>query len=875
MTPRPPAAAEWLLARSLPADDRQAVLGDMCEEFAQRTERDGASAARRWYRHQVRRSIPINLRRRAIDSPISRPALAGGVMQDVRYAVRALRKAPGFTLVVLLTLALGIGATTAIFSVVDAVLLRPLPYPAPDRIVSFAWRFPNGPAPAAVTPLTFQHWHDHARAFDAFAVTTGGSFMMVRDGAAERVAAVSGTAGFFKAIGVSPAMGRDFLPADCVPGAERVAVISHGMWRRVFGGAPDAVGKTIALSERPYTVIGVMPADFSYEPDADVWSPLQLRVDARDRGLNYTVIARLRAGMTMEQAQSETDRLFEPFRAGTVQHAPSRATGIQLIRLQDHIVADLRPLLQVLLGAVSLVLLIACGNVANLLLSRSTARAREMAIRSALGAGRYRLARQAVIEALILSAAGGLAGVALAAAGVRALLATIPGQLPRFGAVAIDGRILLFAVLVSAALGVVFGLLGIMRLLKTDPGDLLKAAAGTGADRARHRLSNTLVVGEVALSLVLLVGAGLLIATFVNLRSISLGFETDRLLTVQLTPSAARFGSAAAGVELDRRLIENIGAIPGVSAVTTASSLPLERGPNFIFGVEEDPPDKNSYVELRAVGPDYHATLGIPLRAGRGLTAADAEGSLPVVVVNEALAQLLGGAGRALGRRVIIGRSTPGAGAPREIVGVVPNVADGRPGTRVFPTMYLPRTQFGSGGSVMVLIRTAGNVAIAPDLRRAITAIDAGLPIARIRTMDEVARAAVARQRFNMLLTGVFAAVALALAMVGLYGLLSYQVAQRRREIGVRMALGARRVDVLKMFVKRGLALTTLGLLIGAAGARALARFLETLVFGVTTSSPSVYVTAAAVLLAVACLASLIPARRAMRADPVIALRSE
>jgi putative ABC transport system permease protein len=873
--PRPPRIAEWLLKVSLPDDDRQAVLGDLCEELLQRAGSQGVPAARRWYWNQVQRSFFSNVRRRAFESASPKPPLIGGLMQDVRYAIRSLVKAPAFTAVVLLTLALGVGANTAIFSVVDAVLLRPLPYPEPDRMVSFAWQLPTGVSPANVTPLTFQYWQEHAQAFDGFAATSDGAFMLAVDGSAERVIGESGTADFFKVIGVSPAMGRGFLPEECVPGADRVAVISHGLWRRVFGGLPGAVGKTITLNDRPYTVVGVMPAGFSYAPEADFWSPLQLRVDPRDRGLNYTVIGRLRAGMTIEQAQSETDRLFQQFQAQNPLHAPKGTRTIDLIRLQDFLVADLRPLLQVLLGAVSLVLLIACGNVANLLLSRSTARARDMAIRSALGAGRYRLARQTVIETLLLSLAGGLAGVVLAVVGVRAFVASIPAQLPRLSTVAIDARVLGFALLISTGLGVAFGLMGVTRLMKADPNGVLKAGAGTGVDVARHRLSNALVVGEVALSVILLIGAGLLIATFMNLRGVRLGFEPDNLMAMQLTPSVAKYGPPAAGVALDRLLIERIGAIPGVASVTTASSLPLERGPNFIFGLESDPPEKINYVELRAVGPDYASTLGIPLRAGRSLIASDAENSLPVVVVNEALAKILGGPARAVGQRVVIGKSTPAAGAPREIVGVVANVADGRPGTRLFPTMYLPRTQFGGGGSVAVLVRTTGNLQIASDLRSAVSAIDPKLPIARIRSMRDVAWSALARQRFNMLLTGVFAATALALAMVGLYGLLSYQVAQRTREIGVRMALGARRADVLRMIVRRGLILTSIGLVLGAAGARGLARFLETLLFGVTATSPWVYGIVAGVLLAVALFASLIPARRAMRADPVMALRAE
>jgi putative ABC transport system permease protein len=796
-------------------------------------------------------------------------------MQDLRYAIRALLKSPAFTAVVVLTLALGIGANTAIFSVVDAVLLRPLPYPEPDRIVSFAWRFAEGVSPANVTPLTFQYWRESSQAFDGFAVTSDGSANLIRDAVAERVKTTSATADFFKAIGVSPMVGRGFLPEDCVPGAAQVAVISYGTWQRVFGGTSDVVGRAITLNDRSFTVIGVMPAGFSYEPAADLWFPLQLRIDARDRGRNYMVIAGLRPGMTIEQAQSETDRLFQRFQAANPQHAPRDARTINLIRLQDFLVADMQPLLFVLLGAVGLVLLIACGNVANLLLSRATARARDMAIRSALGAGRSRLVRQVLTECLLLSLLGGVAGVALANVGVHTLIALIPSQLPRLADVAVDRRVLGFALLLSTALGLLFGLIGAIRVLKSDPGGVLKASAGTGADMARQRLSNVLVIGEVALSVILLVGAGLLIATFVNLRGVRLGFDTDNIVTVQLSASAAKFGSTAAGAQLDRTLIERIGAIPGVSSVTTASSLPLERGPNFIFGIDKDPPDKVNYVELRAVGPDYFRTLGITLRAGRGLSASDAEGSLPVTVVNETLARLFGGPETALGQRIIIGRGTPSGGATREIVGVVSDVADGRPGTRLFPTLYLARTQFGGGGNLAVLIRTSGSVEIAPDLRRVIREIDPQLPIARIRTMNDVASAALAQQRFNMMLIGVFATIALALAMVGLYGLLSYQVAQRTREIGVRIALGARRADVLRMIVERGLILTFVGIVIGVAGALALGGFLKTLLFGVSATSPWVFASVAGVLLAVALLASIVPARRAMRADPVMALRAE
>lgn len=798
------------------------------------------------------------------------------LISDLRYGFRGLIRSPGFTSAAVLSLALGIGANVAIFSVVDAVLLRPLAYPAPDRIVSFAWPLASRTSPANVSPFTFQYWHDHSQAFDGFTATAARTVSVLNDSLDERVQSVAGSADFFRVIGVAPAIGRPFSKDECAPDGPRVTVISYGFWQRVFGGRPDAIGKSLTLSDRQYTVIGVMPASFAFEPAADLFYPLQLRVDPRDRGRNYSVLARLRDGVTLAQAQSETDRLFQEFQADNRDHLQRNVQTIRLIRFQDFLVADIRLLLQMLLGAVSLLLMIACGNVANLLLARSAARQREIAIRRALGASVTRLTRQVLTESLLLASGGGVVGILFAVVGVRSLTAWIPGGLPRLNAVAIDYRVLSFAFVISVVVGVIFGLLGVMRLLKVHPIGALKAAAGTGVDVQRRRLSNVLIVGEVALSVVLLIGAGLLITTFTNLRGTRVGFDTDNLMTAQLQVSAARFGSPAAIAQLDRDLVEHISAIPGVASVTTASGIPLERGPNFIFGIEGQPAEQVNYVELRAVGPDYLHTLGIPLRAGRDLTALDIQQQLPVVVVNETLARLFGGSTSALGHRIILGRTTAHEDAPREIVGVVSDVADGRPGTRVFPTLYIARTQFNGGvGTAAVLVRTNGRAAISAELRRAIRTIDAQLPITQIRSMNEVASMAVAQQRFNMMLIGLFAGAASLLTMVGLYALLSYEVAQRTRDIGVRMALGASRIDVLRMVLARGCMLTLVGMLLGIGGALGVARFLRTLLFGVSPTSPQVFIAVAVVLFAASLLASLIPARRAMRLDPVTALRQE
>lgn len=796
---------------------------------------------------------------------------------DLRYGVRGLLRSPGFTSAAVLSLALGIGANVAIFSVVDAVLLRPLPYPAPDRIVSFAWPLASGTSPANISPLTFQYWHDHSQAFDGFAAVVTRPVSLISDSLDEQVQGVAGTEDFFRVIGVLPVLGRPFSPDECAADGPRVVVISHGFWQRVFGGRPDAIGHLVTLGDRQFTVIGVMPASFAFDPAVDLFYPLQLRIDPRDRGRNYAVLARLRDGVTLQQAQSETDRLFQEFQADNRDHLQRNVQTIHLIRFQDFLVADIRMLLQILLGAVGLILLIACGNVANLLLARSAARQREIAIRRALGASITRLTRQVLTESLLLASAGGVVGILFAVGGVRSLTAWIPSGLPRLNSVAIDYRVLSFAFVISLVVGVIFGLLGVMRLLRVHPIGALKASAGTGVDVHRRRLSNALIVGEVALSVVLLIGAGLLVTTFINLRGTRVGFDTDNMMTAQIQVSATRFGSPAAIAQLDRDLVERISAIPGVASVTTASSVPLERGPNFIFGIEGQPAEQVNYVELRAVGTDYLHTLGIPLRAGRGLTTLDTQQALPVVVVNETLAKLFGGGpASALGRRIILGRTTAHEDAPREIVGVVSDVADGRPGTRVFPTLYIARTQFNGGvGAAAVLVRTNGRTAIAAELRRTIRGIDAQLPITQIRSMNEVASTAVAQQRFNMMLIGIFAGAASLLTMVGLYGLLSYEVAQRTRDIGVRMALGASRTDVLRMVLSRGCMLTLVGMLIGIGGALGVARFLRTLLFGVSATSPQVFLAVAGVLFTAALLASLIPAQRAMRLDPVTALRQE
>jgi putative ABC transport system permease protein len=796
------------------------------------------------------------------------------LLQDLRYALRRLRRSPGFTIVACTTLALGIGVSTAIFSVVDSVLFRPLPYPQSDRVVSFAWRMPTSVGPANITPATFAHWQRHATSFDAFAITSYSTYTMTRDRSAERLPVVPATCDFFRVLSVAPQHGRPFAGDDCADGAPPVVVLSRRLSSRLFG-ENNGVGATVVLNDRAFTVIGVMPDTFRSEPDAEMWVPLHVEGDPRDRGLNYMAVGRLRGGVLWEQAQAETAGLFASFIAENPRHSPRGAQSLELMRLQDFLSADLRTPLLLLFGSVLLVLAIASGNVANLLLARTSATARDLAIRTALGAARTRLIAQTLTECVVLAAFGGAGGLALAMAGVPALVRAMPRQLPRFGEVAIDWRVVAFSAAVSVTLSIVFAVLASMRVLKAHPSTVLKASAGTGIDATKHRLSNALVCVEVALSVMLLVGAGLLASTFLNLRTIPLGFETDGILTLQLFPGAAKFGTSDAGTRLDAQLIDRISQVPGVAAVTTTASLPLERGPNFIFGIEGDPPDQAAYVELRAVGPRYLSTLGIPLRAGRELNEADAMNSIPVAVVNQALAETLGGNQLALGRRLVIGPGTPSGGALREIVGVAANVSDGRPGTRLFPTIYLPRTQFVSGTTVALVVRGRPDVPIAGGVRDAVLGIDPSLLIGRVRSMREVASGALAQQRFNMIIIAIFATTALTLAMIGLYGLLSYQVVQRTREIGVRIALGANRFDVLRLVVGRGLILTIVGLLIGSGAALGLARFVRTMLFGVTTTSPWIYASVAGLLLTVAFVASLVPARRAMRADALVALRSE
>jgi predicted permease len=805
-------------------------------------------------------------------------------MQDIRYAIRILAKNPAISLVAILTLALGIGADTAIFSLVNAVVLRPLPYPEPERLVTLMVRSTAGNGPATVSPLTYHFWSKNATVFEAFAAISSGAFNIKTESGAERVDGLQVTSGFFRAIGVQPFLGRGFIEEEDRPGAEPVVVLSYGIWRQAYGGAPDIVGRRVLLNDRNYTVIGVLPDRVGYpaSPRA-IYSPLTLVPDPKDRGSNYTVVARLKRGVTMETARAEMDRIHRQFRAAYPDFVPSEVIGVGLTPFQDLMNADIRPLLNVLMAAVSAVLLIACANVANLLVSRTAGRRKELAIREAVGAGSGRIFRQLVVESLVLSLASGAAGVMFVHWGARILVSTNPALTPGGAVPPIDVRVLIFSFLISLTVAVIFGTSSSFHARKVEPQKALKAES-LGQSTEHRRLSDVLVISEVALAMVLLVSASFLIITFYRLQTIHFGFNTEKLVAVELSISSERYKTAASVDRFERELRESVRAIPGVLSVATASAIPLVSTYNHTASLETDAGAPPFYVEYRSVSPEYFGTLGIRLSRGRGFLPTDKQGSPPVVLINETLARRFPASADPIGQRLTIAKGSPEEEPPREIAGIVTDISDRPPGAPIAATVYVPRSQASDRIHRSVnsffpysacLIRTAGSLDINRRMREIVAHIDPRAPVTRIRTIDEILADSLAGQRFNMVLMSSFSAVALFLTTVGLYCVLSYQVTQRTREIGVRAALGATRGEIVRIVMQRGMKLLGTGIALGLGLALLFAHVLAGLFYGVTATDPWVYVAISFLLVVVGVLATYIPARRAASIDPLVALRYE
>jgi putative ABC transport system permease protein len=817
------------------------------------------------------------------------------LLQDLRYGIRMLSKNPGFTAVVVLTLALGIGANTAIFSVVNAVLLRPLPYPEPQRIVTLGIDYGRGQFSDGVESQQYVYWRDHSQSLNAPAAISGsmGGFNLVANGTPVHVRGSKVTRQFFSAIGVQPMLGRGFLDEEDSPGGPSAVILDYGLWRSAFGADPHVIGRSAMLNGIPYSIVGVLPQEFrfdtgdEFDSNPEVLIPLQLPSEPRDRGQNYQFIARLKPGATFISAQADADRVAADFNRSYPDYYRPRADFRARLRpLQQALIGDVRPILLVLFGAVGFVLLIACVNVANLFLSRAAARQREMAVRATLGATAGRLVRQLFCESMLFAILAGAAGLALAAWGVGGLVADSPAGLPRMGELSFDSRVLLFTLGISVLVAVVCGSLGAFYALRTDVNESLKEGNERAGGVPGRRLSRLLVAGEVALSLVLLVGAGLLISTVVHLYSVPLGFDSKNLLSARMSLTSEKYNRNAQVWNFQRQVIERVRQLPGVSSVASASATPLERGLNtvvFLHGTYTGDRHDMLTVEFRSISPEYFHTLAIALLSGREFTDADSADSARVVVVNQSLANSMWPGQSPIGKTVLAGEGAPEQSKPREVVGVVADIKEIGMDQPPSATVYVPQPQVLDSLNAMtnywfassLLVRTTGPVDVSGEIRKIVAAVDPEEPVARFDTMNSVKARSIAEQRFLMAVMEIFAALALVLAAVGIYGVLSYQMSRRTHEIGIRMALGATPRGVMSLILREVLLGVFAGVAIGLAAAFGLSRFLASELFGVQPTDPLTFIAVAVVLTCVALLACYVPARRAMRVDPMVALRYE
>ncbi|HLN58437.1 MAG TPA: ABC transporter permease [Thermoanaerobaculia bacterium] len=805
------------------------------------------------------------------------------LVRDLRFAARTLRGSPGFTAIVLTTIALGIGANTAIFSVVNAVLLRPLPYARPQRLIAAYQTMPNqGISSNGVSYLNFSDWAEQARSFDALGAIRMHDFTLTGRGEPALVAAGTVTSNVFALLGSRPLLGRGLVLSDDAPDAAPTAVLTERLWRERFGADPAVLGKTVHLDQRPFTIVGVMPALFMTPPNvppAELWTPLPkdpVFDDLRQkRGGHYlTIVGRLKDGVSIAGAQAELATIAQ----GLARRYPkeNEGWGVRLVPLPESLVAGVRTALLLLLGAVGFVFLIACANVANLLLARTSARAQEFAIRAALGAGRATLVRQALTECLLLGLAGGGLGLALAFAATGALRAWLPADLPRVGEIGIDAGVLRFSFLASLLSAVVFGLAPALQASGASlSGALKEGSAGAGESRGKKRLRNLIVVAETAFAFVLLVGAGLFAKSFAHLQNVPLGFDPSRVLTAGMSLPRTQYSKPEEWLGFYTTLVERLEAKPGVEGVAASLPLPLYgAGLNFGFRIEgrAETPGADLSANYTALTPSYFRVLGIRLLQGRLLTARDGAQSPKVCVISQTFARRHFPGANPIGQRLLFGFKQS---VQREIVGVVADVRRDGLGVVSRPEMYVPFAQE-PWWAAYVVIRTSGDpMRLAAVVRNEVGALDPTLPIESVQPMAQIVSESVAQPRFRTTLLGLFGALALLLSVIGIYGVISYSVGRRKREVGIRLALGAESGDVLRLVLGEGLVLTGAGLAAGAVGAAVLTRFLASLLFDVGRLDPATYAAAALTLAGAGLLASWLPARRAMRVDPVTALREQ
>jgi putative ABC transport system permease protein len=809
-----------------------------------------------------------------------------------KHSLRMFSKNPGFTIAAIAALALGIGTNTAIFTVVNAVLLKPLTYPDADRIVQFQLTFPDGKGIAASIPKFFK-WKAQTDAFqDVAAYDFGGPGFNLTGGSPEQVHGLHVSEAYFRLFGAPVMLGRAFTPQEDSPNGGKVVVLSYGLWTRRFGSNPNIVGTTLSLGNEAYTVVGVLGKSFFSDPEADIYLPFQFDPNSANQGHYFLAAGRLKPGVTLAQANALLKVAADQFRHQyPVALDVHESFAVQPLR--DSIVSDVRSSLFIMLGAVSLVLLIACANVANLLLIHATGRKREFAIRAALGAGRARIILQLLTESILLSTTGGILGLLLGYFGVRVLLALSPGGIPRIGehgaAVGIDWRVLAFTLGVSLLTGILFGLFPAIAASRPDLNSTLKESSnrsGTGFRQSKAR--SLLVISEVSLALVLMIGATLLIRTFLAVRSVHPGFRSDHVLTLEMSLTGDRYQKTAGVAQLSRNGRERLNAIPGVEVSASTCCLPLEGGFGLPFDIVGRPVQKGqqSGAGWMSASPGYFQAFKIPILRGRDFTEQDSTGAPGVVLINHAMAKQFWPKDDPLGQQIVIGKETgPQFEEPaRQIIGIVGDIHDAGLNRDPRPIMIVPQAQVPDGmtalnariGPVVWLVRTHTDPhqsisAVTDQLRQA----SGGFPVARVRPMDEIVIRSTARESFNMLLLTIFGASAMILASIGIYGLMAYSVQQRTQELGIRMALGADRAGIRTLVVRQGMQLALIGVVVGVAAAFGLTRLISSFLFGVKSWDPIAFITIPILLLLVALAAVWLPAVRAAKLDPMQALRVE
>lgn len=806
-----------------------------------------------------------------------------GLLQDLRYGLRTMLKRPGFTLIAVMTLALGIGANTAIFTVVNAVLLRPLPYPSSEKLMEVGRVFPGTREVTSLSEAKFMFLRDYLSSFEAVAATQGlGSNTYLSDAnETEYIHGLVVSSDFFRVLGVAPASGRGFTKEEDSPAGGRVVILGDGLWRRRFGSDTGIIGKTIALNGNSYNVVGIMPYGFEYFGPQDVLLPMQSNPAHPGEGHNWTVLGRLKPGITRDQANAEVSLLFEKFRETyPKQVLKEESFGAQ--SWQVNMTGAVRELLWILLAAVGFVLVIACANVANLQLTRAAARQREIAIRMAVGGSSWRLIRQLLTEGVLLSLVGGVGGLLLGTWGLDAMRKLVPeGMIPRANEISLDRRVLAFCLAMSLLSGIVFGLAPALQMLRVDLNGALKEGASKISSGGAHsRLRNISVIVEVALALALTVGAGLLLRTFANLRGVERGFEARNLLSFEISPRSKNYDTAARINDLYERALQRLRTLPGVEAAAVTNKLPLDRWFNLPYRLAGQG-DYTGSVEYRLVSPDYFRVMRMTVRQGRPFDENDKPSAEPVIIVNEAFARRNFTGVGPLDQRMCVACEKYGDPAQRRVVGVVNetkqrSLDESPPATVFIPLDQVSEELKGTLRQPSFVLRTTGDpLMLSAAVRNEMRQLDPGLPVRNLRSMDELVSRSIAPQRFNLSLLSLFSGLGLLLAAIGIYGVMAYSVSQRTHEIGLRMALGAQVADVLTLVLRQGMILTLVGVGLGLVVSIALTRLMKSLLFGVSATDPLILAGVALLITFIALLACYLPARRAAKVDPLVALRHE